>query len=804
MKNIAITLILALSALASMAQIESAMPPRSSRTGVATAAKGISIAPPPASKSAIISDKGHTYFGHLLSCDINFLKQSAATPIDGGTVYKLELTSQGAYSIGLRTEDLNLADGCELYLYNNDQDDILGALTSDNNPITLTRQIQGDTVNIELFVPQGVTQKDFKITRICYDYANAFGKRSKTTQYGASCNNEVNINCDEGAAFQDIKHAVVLLSIDDGWQTSICTGTLVNNTQCDQTPYILTAAHCICNENTANNTVVYFNFEVPSCETPRSQPNNYSTMTGTSMVATAPKKTFTDKQGNTSSKEYSTMDFTLLRLKKQIPEEYQPYFAGVSISEADHINNVAAIHHPQGDVKKISISHDKPYQDNYPDEDKDVHYKSFCHWHISRWDVGTTEGGSSGGPLLNENKQVIGILSGGYADCKTAEDDFFQMISKAWYSYSASENQLKAHLAAGSHISEILPYNPYSIGEKYLAAKVEARLNDDSTIVELTWEQMQKSKASFNEDFENIQQTNNITSVFLANVDMDNDRSAWTINTDTAHTGSRCIMSSTAAMGYTNDYLTLPKMNINTGDTLIFWAMSADSIARLNVSQNNKPSRYKQIISLEIDTVWREYKIPLGDYAGTTIYINISHVSESGCASAVFIDDISICNGFSDDNAPQISGYEIYCNNELLQAISDTATRSFEHHLERGNTYTYYIINQYNDGAYSNIGNSIVIDLDDSPIPTAARELTPAQTPLIAYPNPTTGAISIAAPYNIGDEAIMVYDMTGRKVMSQRISNINKGDTIELSLAALRTGVYIIRLGNQTVKIQKQ
>ncbi|MBR3075504.1 MAG: T9SS type A sorting domain-containing protein, partial [Bacteroidales bacterium] len=66
----------------------------------------------------------------------------------------------------------------------------------------------------------------------------------------------------------------------------------------------------------------------------------------------------------------------------------------------------------------------------------------------------------------------------------------------------------------------------------------------------------------------------------------------------------------------------------------------------------------------------------------------------------------------------------------------------------------------------------------DSPIPTAARELTPAQTPLIAYPNPTTGAISIAAPYNIGDEAIMVYDMTGRKVMSQRISNINKGTDV--------------------------
>jgi hypothetical protein len=49
-----------------------------------------------------------------------------------------------------------------------------------------------------------------------------------------------------------------------------------------------------------------------------------------------------------------------------------------------------------------------------------------------------------------------------------------------------------------------------------------------------------------------------------------------------------------------------------------------------------------------------------------------------------------------------------------------------------------------------------------------------------------------------------VTDMTGRKIMSQRINNILKGETIELSLATLRPGIYIIRLGGQSVKVQKQ
>jgi hypothetical protein len=319
---------------------------------------------------------------------------------------------------------------------------------------------------------------------------------------------------------------------------------------------------------------------------------------------------------------------------------------------------------------------------------------------------------------------------------------------------------------------------------------------------------MQLSTSKFNEDFETIRTEAEIENVFIANVDMDNDCSAWHIVTDTdAHSGNACITSYTTTQdnnldvnSYTNDYLTMPKLAIKSGDTLRFWAKSEGGASTLKISQNTKPTRYVEIVSLQIGSNWEKYEIPLDNFAGTSIYINISHITEIGSSTAVFIDDISI-DGGNPQNGHAISGYEVYCNNELLQSISDTATRSYSHHIERGNTYSYYVLNRYDD-ATSNIGNSVVIDLDDTP--TATSEKASKQTPLIAFPNPTTGAISITAPSAIIKSEIIVMDMTGRKVMSQKINNIPKGENIELSLAALRPGVYIIRLGGQSIKIQKQ
>ncbi|MCR5453686.1 MAG: choice-of-anchor J domain-containing protein [Bacteroidales bacterium] len=803
MKTYIIALILIFAALSSAAQIEVSRAPRSSRAAVMPMAKSINIVAPPSLKAATIASKGRAYFGKMLSCDISFMQEATVQKLDGGAIYTLMLTSQGAYSIGIKTEGLAISKGSELYLYNNDREDVLGAII-DNQNTQQMRQIQGDTLNIELYVPNGVEQQDFRITQICYDYANAFGKRSKVTQYNSSCSSEVDINCDEGQAFQDVKHSTVMLSISDGSQSYLCTGTIVNNILCDQTPYILTAAHCVCEEETAEDIIFYFNYELPTCNS-TSTPYDYHYMTGSTIVATAPQKTYTDSKDRTSSTEYPTMDFTLLRLNENIPDTYEPYYAGISTSETENMDAVAVIHHPQGDVKKISIAHTSPYQDSYPEEDKEVHYNDFCHWHVAQWDVGTTEGGSSGASMLNANKQVVGILSGGYADCNDPVDDYFQMISKAWDTYSSTKNQLKSVLAQGTHITEILPYNPLNINGQYLPAIMSAQVSADSTFAYLSWQQMEaiESKPKFSEDFDNTTDVNYLSEVFIANVDMDGDQHAWQmVTTEDSNSGDGCVASYTAESGFTNDYLTMYKISISSSDVLRFWAKSEGGVSTLTVSQNTKPSRYKQIASLDIDGDWQEYEIPLGDYAGSSIYINMSHVTEAGKSTAIYLDDISVDGERTSDEMPKVSGYEVYCNNQLVQSISDATIMNFDYALQRGSTYTFYVLNNYEDGATSGIGNSVVIDLDDTK--TDTNELNSHQEPLVAYPNPTSGTIYITAPHNISSAAIHVYDITGRSVMMQNVSGVAKGEPIELSLAALRTGVYVIRLGGKTVKIQKQ
>jgi hypothetical protein len=225
-------------------------------------------------------------------------------------------------------------------------------------------------------------------------------------------------------------------------------------------------------------------------------------------------------------------------------------------------------------------------------------------------------------------------------------------------------------------------------------------------------------------------------------------------------------------------------------------------VSSLVIGQSAKNSRFNTIKTFKIeDTEWNEYKISLDKYAGTSIYINISHLSANGNSqSTVFIDDISISN--DSENAPHISGYEIYDGDHLIQTVADTAMRSYSFDLLDDSTYTFYVLNKYSDGGISNIGNSVVIDLSD-PV-TATTELKYDNAPLIAFPNPTTGMINITVPHNIENSEIAVIDVTGRKVMSRKINMIAKNENIEISLAALRPGVYIIRLDGHSVKVQKR
>lgn len=102
-------------------------------------------------------------------------------------------------------------------------------------------------------------------------------------------------------------------------------------------------------------------------------------------------------------------DFTLLRLRNQPPDGLT--YLGWTTAPPALGTSIACIHHPSGDYKRISFG----------DLISGAEYPSV---HRVGWNEGTTEGGSSGSPLLlMDTQQLIGQLWRGTASCSKPRNE---------------------------------------------------------------------------------------------------------------------------------------------------------------------------------------------------------------------------------------------------------------------------------------------------------------------------------------------------------------------------------------------
>ena len=360
---------------------------------------------------------------------------------NGQRVWNLAISSPGAYSLNLVFDKFRLPKGGRLFVYNYTSDRILGAYTEKNNKPSgrfAIEPLAGDDLIIEYIEPINPEFKaELKLGKIYHAYKSIFkilDSKSLSTKAGSgSCN--VNINCPEGLNWQVEKRAVCYITYA-GW---IGTGTLMNNSKKDGRPYILTAYHVIHEQELAEQAIFYFNYEAESCE--GTSGTKSQTISGSNLRAT------TDR-----------LDFSLLEMSSVPPSIYQPYYAGWDRS-GDVPRQTVCIHHPNGDVKKISMDENSPLTDTYIDSK--YTFDSNTHWHIPNWELGTTEGGSSGSPLFDTNHRVIGDLTGGDANCSNSVDDYFAKFSASWDTYPAKENQLKYWLDPDNSGLLVLDgYNP--------------------------------------------------------------------------------------------------------------------------------------------------------------------------------------------------------------------------------------------------------------------------------------------------------------------------------------------------------
>jgi hypothetical protein len=188
----------------------------------------------------------------------------------------------------------------------------------------------------------------------------------------------------------------------------------------DAKPYFLTANHCISDSAEASTLVAYFNFENDGCNgnvlTPR-------TLSGASLLTTAPES-----------------DYSLLLLNNTPPPEYQPHYAGWDASNA-LADRYTGIHHPEGLTKKISIENDSiGTNSNLIQWEGGSVSPASSHWQV-QFDQGITAGGSSGSPLFNKSKQIIGQLHGG-----DEINDFYGKLSYSWTHTSGNYPKIRKFL----------------------------------------------------------------------------------------------------------------------------------------------------------------------------------------------------------------------------------------------------------------------------------------------------------------------------------------------------------------------
>jgi len=346
------------------------------------------------------------------------------TLADGTRLWRLRIRAEDALSLNLGFARYYMPEGGSLVLYSPDRSRLAGPFTAADNekhgqlwsPILL-----GDEIVIEVSLPADqASNLELALTSVNYGYA-AFGKPHTITS--GACN--VDVVCPEGDPWRDQIRSVAVISING---TFACTGFLVNNTAQDLKGYFMTANHCGLASGNAASLVAYWNYENPVCRPPGSSGSG------------GPGDGSLD-QYNTGSifrSSYSTSDFTLVELDDPINPAYNVYWAGWDHGGND-ATSATAIHHPNVDEKRISFEYQPTTVTSYlltliPGDG--------THVRITDWDLGTTEGGSSGSPLFDQNHRIIGQLHGGYAACGNDSSDWYGRFFISWTGGGTSATRL--------------------------------------------------------------------------------------------------------------------------------------------------------------------------------------------------------------------------------------------------------------------------------------------------------------------------------------------------------------------------
>lgn len=405
------------------------------------------------------------YYGKEVYTRIDFFR--SAQKIETGNdekVWLLKIESEKAEGYQLIFSKFKMAKGAKLFVYNEDRSMLLGSFTSENNredKTFLTQYINGRSIYVEYVAPAGAKKSTIFIDRVVYIFDKCFVENKGPFSENGSAKCQINTSCPEGDGRDiGIKSTVMILGKDatNNKYWGICTGVLINdgmNYGGNNYPYLLTANHCYENTKThelgdPGSWVFLFRHEATSCSSDGSE---LTTSTTKSALG-----------ASVSSRDVGSVnsDYLLLKLNNTVASiaKYDIAFAGYDYGEplvepGSPEMPVYAVHHPQADVKKITITEKKIKSVGWPTDENGNSEEGNDHWKVQATTGFKAEHGSSGGPLFNSLHRVIGQCHGGIDQTCDSEKSLWQ----TFYGKLSSANK-NGSIAKDLKFSLTDPYVP--------------------------------------------------------------------------------------------------------------------------------------------------------------------------------------------------------------------------------------------------------------------------------------------------------------------------------------------------------
>ena len=362
---------------------------------------------------------------------------------DGGWSITLEVTSVGAKAvragIALRTfpggTSLVFFDGAGDWLSTTtpalpskrEGNGLKTATSGGAGQLIWSPTAAGETLFATVRLPVGATPTDieFGLGPVSHLFVSPFDRDAMVSLEKSSGECNLDVVCYE--EYEQLRSAVSRMVYVEGGFSYLCTGQLLSNGDDNSEAYYLSANHCISSQAAADTLETYWNYESSSCDADTTSSAAVQVFGGADLVTTD-----------------AATDSTLLRLRGTI--DFSVFYAGWTTDLP--ATDIFGIHHPAGDLKKISFGEIQGYTKRnvgtgtlFDSGDPDANLIA------TLWNEGTTEQGSSGSALLDQEGRVIGVLFRGTASCSEPEGlDEYGRFDRAF-----ERNSWQAFLALGDN-----------------------------------------------------------------------------------------------------------------------------------------------------------------------------------------------------------------------------------------------------------------------------------------------------------------------------------------------------------------